>query len=127
MLDLCLTVLMGEPERLCVGDRTGLPGLCVFLGNTSIVLTWAGTGRVDISVQLLVGLIILLHYKCRPPLLNNIFKTATLLISEHITFSIFKGALMQAMAYAVLMEPPCRKRICTYYLAILNVCIVLFL
>ena len=31
MLDLCLTVLMGEPGRLCVGDRAGLPGLCVFL------------------------------------------------------------------------------------------------
>ena len=66
MLDLCLTVLMGEPGLLCVGDRAGPPGLCVFLGNTSVVLTWAGTGRVDISVQLLVGLIILLHYKCRP-------------------------------------------------------------
>ena len=68
MLDRCLTVLMGEPGRLCVGDRVGLPGLCVFLGNTSdsVVLTWAGTGRVDISVQLLVGFVILLHYKCRP-------------------------------------------------------------
>ena len=30
MLDLCLTVLMGEPGRLCGGDRAGLPGLCVF-------------------------------------------------------------------------------------------------
>ena len=62
MLDLCLTVLMGEPGRLCVGDRAGLPGLCVFLGNISIVglLTWAGTGRVDISVQLLIGLIIII-------------------------------------------------------------------
>ena len=66
MLDRCLTALMGEPGRLCVGDRAGLPGLCVFLGNTSVVLTWAGTGRVDISVQLLVGFVILLHYKCRP-------------------------------------------------------------
>ena len=66
MLDLCLTVLMGEPRRLCVGDRAALPGLCVFLSNTSVVLTWAGTGRVDISVQLLVGFVILLHYKCRP-------------------------------------------------------------
>ena len=66
MLDRCLTVLMGEPGRLCVGDRAGLPGLCVFLGKTSLVLTWAGTGRVDISVQLLVGFVILLHYKCRP-------------------------------------------------------------
>ena len=34
---------------------------------------------------------------------------------------------MQAMAYAVIMEPPCRKWKCTYFLAILNVCIVLFL
>ena len=67
MLDRCLTALMGEPGRLCVGDRAGLPGLCVFLGNTSVVLTWAGTGRVDISVQLMVGFVILLlHYKCRP-------------------------------------------------------------
>ena len=66
MLDMCLTVLMGEPGRLCVGDGADLPELCVFLGNTSVVLTWAGTGRVDISVQLLVGFVILLHYKCRP-------------------------------------------------------------
>ena len=43
MLVLCLIVLMGEPGRLCVGDRAGLPGLCVFFGNTSVVLTWAGT------------------------------------------------------------------------------------
>ena len=66
MLDLCLTVLMGEPGHLCVGDRAGVPDLCVFLGNTSVVPTWAGTGRVDISVKLLVGFVILLHYKCRP-------------------------------------------------------------
>ena len=66
ILDVCLIVLMGKPGRLCVGDRAGLPGLCVFLGNTSVVLMWAGSGRVDISVQLLVGLIIVLHYKCRP-------------------------------------------------------------
>ena len=44
MLDQCLTVLMGEPGRLCVGDRAGLPGLCVFLGNTSVV--GRGRGRV---------------------------------------------------------------------------------
>ena len=37
MLDLCLIVLKGEPGRLCVGDRAGLPGVCVFLGNTSVV------------------------------------------------------------------------------------------
>ena len=65
MLDLGVTVLMGEPGRLCVGDRAGLQGLSVFLGSTSVVLTWTGTGRVDISVQLLVGFVILLHYKCR--------------------------------------------------------------
>ena len=34
--------------------------------HITVVLTWAGTGRVDISVQLLVGFVILLHYKCRP-------------------------------------------------------------
>ncbi len=68
MLDnsMRLTVLMGEPGRLRVGDRADPPGLCVFLSNISVVLTWAGTGRVDISVQLLVGFVILLHYKCRP-------------------------------------------------------------
>ena len=66
MLDRCLTVLMEEPGRLCVRDRVGLPGLCVFLGNTYVVLTWAGTGQMDISVQLLVDFVILLHYKCRP-------------------------------------------------------------
>ena len=44
-----------------------LPGLCLFsLGNPSVVQTWAGTDRVDVSVQLLVSLIIVLHYKCRP-------------------------------------------------------------
>ena len=43
MLDLCLTVLMGEPGRLCVGEQAGLPALCVFLGNTSVVLQWART------------------------------------------------------------------------------------
>ena len=32
---------------------------------------------------------------------------------------------MQAMACAVLMESPCRNRICTFSL-FLNVCIVLF-
>ena len=53
--------VMLEPGRLCVGDRPGLPGLCVFLGNTSVVLTWAGTGRVDISVQLLVGFVIIVY------------------------------------------------------------------
>ena len=44
MLDLCLTVLMGEPGRLCVGDRAGLPGLCVFLGNTICCIDLGGNG-----------------------------------------------------------------------------------
>ena len=46
-----------------------LPGLCFFfLGNPSVVHTWAGTDRVDFSVQLLVGQPhhSKLHYKCRP-------------------------------------------------------------
>ena len=63
MLDLCLTVLMGSLD-VCVWEiGRGLPGLCIFLGNTSdsVVLRWAGTGRVDISVQLLIGLIILFN------------------------------------------------------------------
>ena len=66
MLDLCLVVLMGEPGRLCVGDRAGLSGLFFFLGNPYVVQTWAGAGRVDVSVQLLVSLIRVLRYKCRP-------------------------------------------------------------
>ena len=58
MLDMCLTVLMGGGGRLCVGDRAGS-------ANPSIVQTWAGTGRVDISVQLLVSLTL---YIIREPL-----------------------------------------------------------
>ena len=46
MLDMCLTVLMVEHGRLCVGDRAGLPGLCIFLGNTSVVLT---SGLTDVG------------------------------------------------------------------------------
>ena len=53
MLDLCLTVLMGSLGNCVWEIGLGLPGLCIFLGNTS-----AGTGRVDISVQLLIGLVI---------------------------------------------------------------------
>ena len=57
----------GGPGRLCVGDRAGSARLVLFfLGNPSVVQTWAGTDRVDVSVQLLVSLIIVLHYKCRP-------------------------------------------------------------
>ena len=33
---------------------------------------------------------------------------------------------MQAMTYAILMEYPCRKWICTYFYPIINVCILLF-
>ena len=37
------------------GRSGGVCQACAFfLGNTSVVLTWAGTGRVDISVQLLI-------------------------------------------------------------------------
>ncbi len=67
MLDLCLTVLMGEPGRLFVGDRAGSARLVRFSRQHICcrgLLTWAGTGRVDIPVQLLVVLVILLHHKC---------------------------------------------------------------
>ena len=45
-----------------------LPGFVLFfsIGNPSVVQTWAGTDRVDVSVQLLVSFIIVLRYKCRP-------------------------------------------------------------
>ena len=52
---------------MCVGDRAGSARFVLLsLGNPSVVQTWAGTDRVDVSVQLLVSLIIVLHYKCRP-------------------------------------------------------------
>ena len=55
-----------EPGRLCVGDRAGSARFVLFfLGHPSVVQTWAGTDRVDVSVQLLVSFIIVL--------LNNIF------------------------------------------------------
>ena len=53
---------MSKPGRLCVGDRAGSARLVFFLGNASLVHTWVGTGRVDILVQLMVSLIIVLHY-----------------------------------------------------------------
>ena len=57
----------GAPGRLCVGDRAGSARFVLLsLGNPSVVQTWAGTDRVDVSVQLLASLIIVLHYKCRP-------------------------------------------------------------
>ena len=60
----------GGSPGVCVWEiGQVLPGLCFSpLGNPSAVQTWAGTDRVDVSVQLLVSLIIVLglHYKCRP-------------------------------------------------------------
>ena len=44
MLDRCLTVLMGEPGRLCVGDRAGLPGLCVSRQHCSTDVGGDGSG-----------------------------------------------------------------------------------
>ncbi len=46
----------GEPGRLCVGDRAGSARLVHFFSATHLT----GTGRVDISVQLLIGLIIII-------------------------------------------------------------------
>ena len=49
----------GEPGRMCVGDRAGSARFVLFfLGNPSVVQTWAGTDRVDVSVPLLVSFII---------------------------------------------------------------------
>ena len=58
----------GGSPGVCVWEiGQVLPGLCFFpLGNPSVVQTWAGTDRVDVSVQLLVSFIIVLRYKCRP-------------------------------------------------------------
>ena len=67
MLDRCLTVLMGEPGRLCVGDRAGLPG-CAF-SRQHICCTDVGgdgSGGYFSAAGLLVCFVILLHYKCRP-------------------------------------------------------------
>ena len=63
---------MGEPGRLCVGDRAGSARFVLFfpIGNPSVVQTWAGTDRVDVSVQLLVSFIIVLRYKCRPKVIT---------------------------------------------------------
>ena len=61
----------GEPGRLCVGDRAGSARFVLFsIGNPSVVQTWAGTDRVDVSVQLLVSFIIVLRYKCRPKVIT---------------------------------------------------------
>ena len=49
----------GGGGRMCVGDRAGSARFVFFfLGNPSVVQTWAGTDRVDVSVQLLVSFII---------------------------------------------------------------------
>ena len=57
----------GGRPGVCVGDRAGSAKLVFFPRKPiSVVQTWAGTDRVDVSVQLLVSLIIVLHYKCRP-------------------------------------------------------------
>ena len=46
MLDLCLTVLMGEPGRLCVGDREGSARLVRFSRHhiccTDVGEDWSG-------------------------------------------------------------------------------------
>ena len=66
-LDLCLTVLMGGARASVCGRSGRFCQVCAFfLGNPSVVQTWAGTDRVDVSVQLLVSFIIVLRYKCRP-------------------------------------------------------------
>ena len=55
----------GGSPGVCVWEiGQVLPGLLFFLGNPSVVQTWAGTDRVDVSVQLLVSFIIVLRYKC---------------------------------------------------------------
>ena len=52
----------GGSPGVCVWEiGWGLSGLCFFLGNLSVVQTWMGTDRVDVSVQLLVSLVIVLH------------------------------------------------------------------
>ena len=58
----------GGSPGVCVWEiGQVLPGLCFFpLGNPSVVQTWAGTDRMDVSVQLLVSFILVSRYKCRP-------------------------------------------------------------
>ena len=67
MLRSVSDLLIGEPLRLSVGDGGGVCQACVFfLRNPYVVQTWAGTIRVDVTVQLLVSHIIVLHYRWRP-------------------------------------------------------------
>ena len=55
----------GGSPGVCVWEiGQVLPGLCFFSSETH--LSWAGTDRVDVSVQLLVSFITVLRYKCRP-------------------------------------------------------------
>ena len=54
-----------------MGDRADSARFVLFsLGNPSVVQTWAGTDRVDGSVQLLVSFIIVLRYNCRPKVIT---------------------------------------------------------
>ena len=70
-------MLRSVSDRIDGGARASVCGrsgrfcqVCAFfsIGNPSVVglQTWAGTDRVDVSVQLLVSFIIVLRYKCRP-------------------------------------------------------------
>ena len=53
---------MGEPGRLCVGDLAGSARFVLFSSETHLLYRRGrGRDRVDISVQLLVSLIIVLH------------------------------------------------------------------
>ncbi len=64
MLDLAVPDRIDGGARASVCGRSGGSARLVrfFSATDSVVglLTWAGTGRVDISVQLLVGLIIII-------------------------------------------------------------------
>ena len=52
-----------------MGDRAGSARFVLF-SNPSVVQTWAGMERVDVSVHLLVSFIIVLRYKCRPQVIT---------------------------------------------------------
>ena len=61
ILDLSDRFDGGAWASVC-GRSGGVCQACTFFPATNLT----GTGRVDTSVQLLIGLVILLHYKCRP-------------------------------------------------------------
>ena len=72
-------MLRSVSDRIDGGARASVCGrsdrfcqVCAFfpIGNPSVVQTWAGTDRVDVSVQLLVSFIIALRYKCRPKVIT---------------------------------------------------------